>query len=329
MPETITPIYQGRPEDFHWVGFGSGSGTNLRECAKVIKPVLIFSDKPSWNISTKKGAKVAETDRQKLREYGLESLIDVPRLIINGFDVCGSSKTQTPEEYEKKSLEFNRKLVDELHCFEDKNGFGIDLIVLGGYMRLVGEPLLRAYPNKIINVHPAKLSLVTYKGAVYDLSDQSQYQRLFDKTFKSKGLTGMKRTFVGEDAVYDALRAGQKSTCSSVIMVDGGVDHGEIIAEGLDLGVWYEYPNGQEAEKRAVERKYATAHQELQKIISDHPALTMTLKLIAEGRVALGPRDTKSIGGMHFNEWRFVFLDGKQQPYDGCFINYATQKAVG
>jgi len=31
-------IYTGKLEDFCWAGFGSGSGTNLRECAKIIKP---------------------------------------------------------------------------------------------------------------------------------------------------------------------------------------------------------------------------------------------------------------------------------------------------
>ena len=46
MNEQIIPIYSGKPENFNWVGFGSGSGTNLRECAKIIKPKLIFSDKP-------------------------------------------------------------------------------------------------------------------------------------------------------------------------------------------------------------------------------------------------------------------------------------------
>ena len=45
-------IYSGKQEDFLWVGFGSGSGTNLRECAKVVKPGLIFSDRPKAELLT-------------------------------------------------------------------------------------------------------------------------------------------------------------------------------------------------------------------------------------------------------------------------------------
>jgi hypothetical protein len=40
------PIYAGKKEAFHGVGFGSGSGTNLSECAKMIPPALVFSHKP-------------------------------------------------------------------------------------------------------------------------------------------------------------------------------------------------------------------------------------------------------------------------------------------
>ncbi len=36
---------------------------------------------------------------------------------------------------------------------------GIDLIVLAGFLWLVPENLLAAYPNKIINIHPALLPL--------------------------------------------------------------------------------------------------------------------------------------------------------------------------
>lgn len=33
----------------------------------------------------------------------------------------------------------------------------IDLVVLAGFERLIGEPIVTAYPNKIINIHPALL----------------------------------------------------------------------------------------------------------------------------------------------------------------------------
>lgn len=33
----------------------------------------------------------------------------------------------------------------------------VDLVVLAGFMRVVGKPLIDAYPNKIMNIHPALL----------------------------------------------------------------------------------------------------------------------------------------------------------------------------
>ncbi len=54
------------------------------------------------------------------------------------------------------------------HRGEDRNVYGtrlvealkpyaISLICLAGFMRLIGTPLLNAYPNRIINIHPSLL----------------------------------------------------------------------------------------------------------------------------------------------------------------------------
>ena len=37
------------------------------------------------------------------------------------------------------------------------NSHGVDLVCLAGYMRLVGPPLLDAFPQRILNVHPSLL----------------------------------------------------------------------------------------------------------------------------------------------------------------------------
>jgi phosphoribosylglycinamide formyltransferase 1 len=34
---------------------------------------------------------------------------------------------------------------------------GVELVVLAGFMRIVGKPLLDAYPNRVMNIHPALL----------------------------------------------------------------------------------------------------------------------------------------------------------------------------
>jgi folate-dependent phosphoribosylglycinamide formyltransferase PurN len=318
MPEKIAPIYAGKPENFHYVSFGSGSGTNIRECAGVRMPSAIFSDRLPYNPLTGKGAKVAETDPTKLKAYDLENLIGVSRIVLNGFKECGPRDS---DGYAQRSLRFNSSIVAALHRFEDANNFEIDLIVLGGYMRIVGEPLLKAYPDKIINVHPADLSLLDFvvgleanwlmyeaaanlaRHAGTSVSHDPALQRVLKAS----------RHLIGEEAVYDTIKQGRYSTRSSVIMVDDGVDHGEILTQGASLRVPYEIlVPGQEKE-------FAGKHQGIQKEVSDWPALTTALKLIAEGRLALGTQKN------HFDEWRTVYLkDEKGQwkplPYEGMQV---------
>lgn len=74
--------------------------------------------------------------------------------------------------------------------------FTPDLVVLAGFMRIVGSPLLDAFPGRIINTHPSLLP-----------------------------------AFPGASAVAEALAAGVSETGCSVIVVDEGVDTGPILAQ--------------------------------------------------------------------------------------------------
>ena len=47
--------------------------------------------------------------------------------------------------------DFDRALVTELRARH------VDLVCLAGFMRLVGQPLLEAFPNAILNIHPSLL----------------------------------------------------------------------------------------------------------------------------------------------------------------------------
>lgn len=73
---------------------------------------------------------------------------------------------------------------------------GVDLVVLAGYMRLVKQPLLEAFPHRIINIHPALLP-----------------------------------KFPGLESWKQALAAGESKTGCTVHYVDAGMDTGEIIAQ--------------------------------------------------------------------------------------------------
>ncbi|HEV2841831.1 MAG TPA: phosphoribosylglycinamide formyltransferase [Chthoniobacterales bacterium] len=73
---------------------------------------------------------------------------------------------------------------------------GVDLVVLAGFMRVLKEPMLGAFPRRIINVHPSLLP-----------------------------------KFPGMEAWKQALAAGETVTGCTVHYVDAGIDSGEIIAQ--------------------------------------------------------------------------------------------------
>ena len=73
---------------------------------------------------------------------------------------------------------------------------GVELVVLAGFMRVLKEPMLAAFPRRIINIHPLLLP-----------------------------------KFPGIESWKQALEAGDKITGCSVHYVDAGIDSGEIIAQ--------------------------------------------------------------------------------------------------
>lgn len=94
-----------------------------------------------------------------------------------------------PKEYETKA-DFEREILAALQEHQ------IDLVILAGYMRLIGSTLLEAYQNKIVNIHPSLLP-----------------------------------AFPGKDAIGQAFEAGVKVTGVTVHFVDAGMDTGPIIAQ--------------------------------------------------------------------------------------------------
>ena len=73
---------------------------------------------------------------------------------------------------------------------------GVQLVCLAGFMRLVGAPLLEAYPNAILNIHPSLLP-----------------------------------AFPGVDAQAQALAHGVKVSGVTVHLVTGELDGGPIVAQ--------------------------------------------------------------------------------------------------
>lgn len=77
----------------------------------------------------------------------------------------------------------------------------VDMIVLSGYMRIVGKTLLEAYPNAIVNLHPALLP-----------------------------------AFPGAHSIQDVFEAKVDHTGVTVHFIDDQIDQGQlIIQERVDI----------------------------------------------------------------------------------------------
>jgi phosphoribosylglycinamide formyltransferase-1 len=141
----------------------SGGGTNLQALLEdaTVGPcvVLAVSDRP--------GAPALE----RARSRGVEAVVVEP----------GAFPTREAHD---------EALLRLLH------GRGIDVVVLAGYMRVVGRAVVDAFRGRVVNVHPALLP-----------------------------------AFPGASAVADALAHGVKVTGVTVHLVDEEVDHGPILRQ--------------------------------------------------------------------------------------------------
>jgi folate-dependent phosphoribosylglycinamide formyltransferase PurN len=153
-----------------------------------------------------------------------------------------------------------------------------DLLLLDGYLYLVREPLLRAFPNRILNLHFSDLTLRHNDG------------------------TPM---FPGIQAVRDAIRAGCHETRATVHLVNAEPDRGLPIVRSRSFPVspLVEELRGREAVD--VLRAYTFAHQEWMLRTVSGPLIAGALRLIANGLVDL---DTANSSG-HDTAWRLE-IDG-------------------
>lgn len=144
----------------------SGGGTNLQALIDAIAAgtldaeiVLVVSSKPD--------------------AYGLvrASEAGIPTMAL------------TPEVYQ------DREQADTIIAQELKSA-GAEYVAMAGYMRMVGNGLLDAFPNRVINLHPALLP-----------------------------------SFKGAHGVLDAYEAGVKITGVTVHFANGEYDEGPIIAQ--------------------------------------------------------------------------------------------------
>lgn len=146
--------------------FASGNGSNLQAIIDAIE-------------SGKLDAKIRVVFSDKQDAYALERAKkhEIQTLYL------------APKEFPSREAH-EQKIVEYLE------GLGVELIVLAGYMRILTPYIIRKYPMRIINIHPALLP-----------------------------------SFPGTHGIADAFNYGVKYTGVTVHFVDEGVDTGPIIIQ--------------------------------------------------------------------------------------------------
>jgi phosphoribosylglycinamide formyltransferase-1 len=144
----------------------SGRGSNMTAIIEAVQSGLITDSDVAVVISDKTNAE----GLIKAKERGIETLVI-------------TKKERTREEHDAE-------IVSEL---KNRN---VELVCLAGYMRLLSPEFIRAFPNRIINIHPSLLP-----------------------------------SFKGLDAQWQAIDYGVKISGCTVHFVDESIDNGAIILQ--------------------------------------------------------------------------------------------------
>jgi phosphoribosylglycinamide formyltransferase 1 len=150
----------------------SGGGTNLQAIIDRIEQGTLTNTKLAAVISNKKDVYALE----RAKQYNIPS------------------KCISPKDFSSRD-EFNIALKEAI------DDFSVDLIVLAGYLVILPEVLIKAYKNRIINIHPSLIP-----------------------SFCGAGFYGLK-------VHQAALDRGVKVTGATVHFVDEGTDTGPIILQ--------------------------------------------------------------------------------------------------
>ncbi|MFG2428703.1 formyltransferase family protein [Streptomyces sp. NPDC048590] len=166
---------------------------------------------------------------------------------------CGTaSAARGPEaraRYRARAREWHDGLEARLADWERRNG-ELDLLVLA-YHRWIEGRLLERYQGRMLNQHPADLSVLTGRGT---------------------------RRFTGKDPVLLAMAAGRPATRTSCFLVDATQDGGPVLAMGPEVPVGRRRPIREDAWEQELEQKDR----------SDRPCLRWTVGAFAAGRLSLG-----------------------------------------
>lgn len=136
----------------------------------------------------------------------------------------------------------------------------IDLIVNAGYMSIMTPVLVDHYAGKIVNVHPADLTV----------------------------MDGAHRKYVGIHVVEQAILEGDKHLKSTTHVVREEVDGGEILVLSAPVSVKVDASLEELREDKKLMKTVVSEHQTLLKEKGDWVVFPLTIQMISKGRFAIG-----------------------------------------
>lgn len=110
--------------------------------------------------------------------------VEICCLITNKADSGAAQKARDNgiKVYFFNAKEMTREKFDEA-VMATLDFFEVDLVVLGGFMRIIGPELVKKYENRIINIHPSLLP--KFAGGM----DMDVHQAVIDAGEKETGMT--------------------------------------------------------------------------------------------------------------------------------------------
>jgi phosphoribosylglycinamide formyltransferase-1 len=262
-----TPIYRPTSGSHMRVAcFMSGSGTNARKIIErsqdhgsSYRVELIFTDVKDETLD-REGRKACMA-LDIAREHGIAyECVD----IMDFYRSMGHPS--------KKDLSLRPDFDAKVVAAVEKHS--VDLIALAGYMSITTRPLLDRYDGRIINVHPADLSITA----------------------------NCERKYVGIHTVRDAILEGEREIRATTHVVREKVDNGEILVVSKPVAV--KLLGGVTPEKLREDKELlkiiVEEHQDRLKREGDWAIYPLTVQMIGEGKFSL---DNGT-----------VYLDGKPVP---------------
>jgi len=229
----------------------------------------------------------ALTDNQHASGIEFCKDMDLPLIVADYKQFC-----------EKYSV--NQRTAYFQFILEKIEGFSVDILGLSGFMLIITDPLLSTYYNRILNIHPFRLDILT--GPRVERLEVGSLRS--SEVLKLARLNKLVRKYKGKDAVYDGMISGEPYAQSTLHLVTEAFDEGPILvcSKKIYFDQKWVQKNLKSHNFRPLRTK-ADAIQEMMKWECDGPAFIKGLELIADGRFGI--------------DGFTIFLDGEELPYSG------------